>query len=366
MKILQLTTHLNRGGISSYLYNLSRALLKRGHLVFAASSGGRLVSEFEKAGIKHIALPINTKSELSPKLWRSAARLKKIIGQEKIQIIHTHTRVTHCVGWQLSRKTGVHHLVTAHGYYKVRWGRKIFPAWGEKAVAISPAVKEHLLNDFKLQEEKVEMVFTGVDLEKFSPGANEEDKILRRKFGLDNVLTAGMIGRISPEKGHRVFLKAIASLNEPAVKFLLVGSGKKGDESILPFLNDKRIIRIDYLDSVRALKLIDIFVQPSLQEGLGISLLEAMACGKAVVASRIGGIPSVIDEGMDGLLVPPADSEGLAGAILKLVKDGNLRRCLGAAARRKVEAKFDVRKMAERIEKVYEKLLKNQENQEKS
>ena len=172
MKILQLTTHLNRGGITSYLYNLSRALLERGHLVFAASSGGSLVSEFEKAGIKHIPLPINTKSELSPKLWRSAARLKKIISQEKIQIIHTHTRVTHCVGWQLSRKTGVHHLATAHGYYKLRWGRKIFPAWGEKTVAISPAVKEHLLNDFKLQEKKVKVVFTGVDLEKFSPGVN--------------------------------------------------------------------------------------------------------------------------------------------------------------------------------------------------
>lgn len=359
MKILQLTTHLNRGGITSYLYNLSRALLEKGHLVLAVSSGGSLVSEFEKVGIKHISLPLNTKSELSPKLWRSAARLKKIITQENIQIIHTHTRVAHCVGWQLSRKSGVHHLATAHGYYKVRWGRKIFPAWGEKTVAISPAVKEHLLNDFKLQAKKVEMVFTGVDLEKFSPGLSEEDRILRRNFGLDNVLTAGMIGRISPEKGHRVFLEAIASLNEPDVKFILVGRGKKGDKSILPFLNDKRIIRIDYLDSDRALKLIDIFVQPSLQEGLGISLLEAMACGKAVVASRVGGIPSVIDDGRDGLLVNPGDAESLASAITRLVENKGLRKSLGEAARRKVEEKFDVRKMAERIEKVYEKLLKN-------
>ena len=360
MKILQLTTHLNRGGITSYIYNLSRALLERGHLVFAASSGGSLVSEVEKAGIKHIPLPINTKSELSPKLWRSAARLKKIISQEKIQIIHTHTRVTHCVGWQLSRKTGVHHLATAHGYYKLRWGRKIFPAWGEKTVAISPAVKEHLLNDFKLQEKKVKVVFTGVDLEKFSPGVNEEDKILRRKFGLDNVLTVGMIGRISPEKGHRIFLEAIASLNEPNVKFILVGSGKKDDKSILPFLNDKRVIRIDYLDSAKALKLIDIFVQPSLQEGLGISLLEAMACGKAVAASRIGGIPSVIDDGRDGLLVAPGEAKKLAGAIQRLIRDKNLRKNLGNAARRKVEEKFDAKKMAREMETLYEDLLKDE------
>ena len=358
MKILMLTTHLNRGGITSYLYNLSRALLTRGHRVFVASSGGSLVSEFEKEDIKHLSLPINTKSELSPKLWRSAARLKKIITRENIRIIHTHTRVTHCVGWWLSRKTGIHHLATAHGYYKVRWGRKIFPAWGEKTVAISPAVKKHLLNDFKLQEKKVEMVFTGVDLEKFSPGLSEEDKILRRKFGLDGVLTAGMIGRISPEKGHRVFLEAIASLNEPGVKFILVGSGKKGETSVLPFGDDKRVIRIDYLDSVRALKLIDIFVQPSLQEGLGIALLEAMACGKAVAASRIGGIPSIIDDGRDGLLVAPGEAKNLAGAIQRLLRDKNLRKNLGETARRKVEEKFDVKRMAKEVEALYEELLK--------
>lgn len=384
MRILQLTTHLNRGGITSYIYNLSQALLERRHLVFVASSGGTLLSELEKMDIRHFFLPINTKSELSPKLWLSAPRLKKIIEQERIEIVHTHTRVTHCLGWWLSRRakiylapqeatgvnpapacrgwvkpwSGVHHLSTAHGYYKVRWGRKIFPAWGERIVAISPAVKEHLLNDFKLPEEKIRLIFTGVDLEKFSPESEGKAENFRQKFGLNKVLTVGMIGRVSPEKGHRIFLEAAAQLIKPEVKFVIVGSGQGFFQRELEVnLSDKRIVWIDYLDSLDAFKLIDIFVQPSIQEGLGIALLEAMACGKAVVASRTGGIPSVIDDGRDGLLVPPQDSKSLAQAILRLIQEENLRRCLGLAARQKVEEKFDVRKMAQEIEKVYEELL---------
>ena len=358
MKILHFTTHLNHGGIASYIYNLSRALLERGEAVFVASSGGSFVSEFEKAGIRHFFVPIKTKSELSPKLWLAAFRLKNIINKEKIEVLHTHTRVTHCVGCQLSRRTSVSWLTTAHGYYKVRWGRKIFPAWGEKTIAISPAVKEHLLDEFKLPKEKVELIFTGVDLEKFSPGLDEKDKKMRQRFGLDSAVTVGMIGRFSPEKGHKVFLEAIASLKRPDIKFVLVGSGGKRYPSVLSLPDDRRIIRIEYLESSRALKLIDIFVQPSLQEGLGIAILEAMACGKAVVASRVGGIPSVINDEADGLLVNPGDSKGLARAIIRLAENEELRKFLGKAGRRKVEDNFDVRKMAQHIEKVYEELLK--------
>ncbi len=359
MKILHLTTHLNRGGITSYIYSLSRALVKKGHRLFVGSSGGNCIREFDKNGIKHLALPINTKSELSPKLWFTTRRLKEILKEEKIDILHTHTRVAHCVGWRIYRRGLAHWLTTAHGYYKTRWGRIIFPAWGEVTIAISPAVKDHLLNDFKLPEEKVKMIFTGIDLERFHPETAEQDKLYRQKFGLNGVITVGMIGRLSPEKGHRFFLEAARSINEPDVKFLVVGSGRgRLRKELAPFLNDKKFIWIDYLDSLNALKLIDIFVQPSLQEGLGIALLEAMACGKAVVASKVGGIPSVISNGKDGLLVPPGERENLIESILKLVKDKDYRRLLGEAGRRKTEEKFDVRKMAEEIEGVYEELLK--------
>jgi len=359
VRILQLATHLNRGGITTYVYSLSKALSERGHSVFTASSGGSCISEFDKAGIKHLTLPINTKSELSPKVWLSTRRLEKFFKKEKIDILHTHTRVAHCVGRRLYRKGAVHWLTTAHGYYKVRWGRKILPAWGERTIAISPAVKEHLLNDFKLPGEKIKMIFTGVNLEKFHPQDNEDEKTFRHKFGLNNMLTVGMIGRVSPEKGHRFFLEAAQNIGGPDVRFILVGSGRGNlQKELEPFLKDKRIIWIDYLDNLSALKLIDIFIQPSIQEGLGIALLEAMACGKVVVASNIGGIPSVIADSEDGLLVPPGDAVSLAKAILMLIKDKDFRRSLADAGRRKIEDKFDVRKMAQEIEQVYEEILK--------
>ena len=137
MKILFLTTHVNTGGITSYILTLGEALVKAGHQVWVVSSGGDGESRLTDAGIRLVTMNIRTKSEAHPKLLFSLPALKKLIRQEGIDIIHAQTRVTQVLGAWGRRLTGVKMVTTAHGFFKPRWFRKTFPCWGDAVIAIS-------------------------------------------------------------------------------------------------------------------------------------------------------------------------------------------------------------------------------------
>ena len=130
MNILFLTTHANTGGITSYILTLGEALVKSGHKVWVASSGGDCVPRMEAAGMRHIKINIRTKSEVHPKLWLCFGPLNELIRKEGIDIIHAQTRVTQVLGFFLSRASGVKMVTTCHGFFRPRWFRKMFPCWG--------------------------------------------------------------------------------------------------------------------------------------------------------------------------------------------------------------------------------------------
>ena len=136
MNILFLTTHFNTGGITSYILTLGEALVKSGHKVWVASSGGNCVPRLESAGIRHVRINIRTKSEVSFKLWLSYGPLDRLIRKEGINIIHAQTRVTQVLGFFLSRARGVAMITTCHGFFRPRWFRKLFPCWGVAVIAI--------------------------------------------------------------------------------------------------------------------------------------------------------------------------------------------------------------------------------------
>ena len=155
MKVLLLSTHLNIGGIGCYIVNLARYLKRRGHEVFVSTSGGDMVDELLKEGIAHIKINLKTKSELSPKLLWALPRLLSLVRDKDIQIIHAHTRVAQVLAYLLSRMLRVPYVTTCHGFFKLRIGRKIFKCWGDKTIAISEAVKRHLISDFNIPSEDV-------------------------------------------------------------------------------------------------------------------------------------------------------------------------------------------------------------------
>ncbi len=230
MNILLLTTHLNLGGIGIYVFSLAKGLSKKGHRVSVLSSGGDLVRSLESNQVSHFTLDIKTRSELNPKLAAAFGRIARIIKENDIEIIHAHTRVTQVLAHMLSRKTGIPYVSTCHGFFKKRLFRRIFPCWGHRCIAISEAVREHLVNDFKVKKEAVFVVHNGVETEKFSctKFTEEQKENFKRELGLRSTAPIiGTIARLSSVKGQQYLIlamKIILQNNQPA-QLLLVGDG---------------------------------------------------------------------------------------------------------------------------------------------
>lgn len=361
MNILFIANHLNVGGISSYLFTLAGGLKQRGHNIYLASSGGELAEKFISSGITHISVPLTTKKEASPKIIFSFLKLKRHAKKLNIDLIHSNSRTTQVLGNLLSRALAVPHIFTCHGFFRPKLSRRLFPCWGQAVIAISQEVKEHLIFDFKLDEKRISVINNGIDTAGFGD-FTERDK-LRRQLGIDDSPLVGIIARLSDVKGHIYLIRAMQQVVKvnPSSKLLIIGEGKmKGllvKEADSLGLKDNVLFVPETKGTQGALAAMDVFVMPSLQEGLGLALMEAMAQGLAVIGSRVGGIKTLIRDGVNGLLVEPADAGGLAAAIQRLLGDSFLRRSLGANARQFIIDNFSREKMVDATERVYQRCL---------
>lgn len=359
MNILILTTHFNEGGISRYCFALSAQLKKMGHKVFVASSGGDLVEELRENGVIHFPLNIRTKSELSWKIWSSLFTLKRLLKDNDIQIIHAQTRVTQVLACLAQRFYKVPYISTCHGFFQPRFFRRKFPCWGRRVIAISLPVKEHLIRDLRVPVEKIVYIRHGLDFVRFEHFSPEIINECREGLGLGEGPVIGVIARLSSVKGHEFLLRAMTEVLKefPAAQLLIIGEGNMKNKLLgiarnLGFC--KNIIFVPRVkDTAAALGLMDVFVMPSLQEGLGLSIMEAMAAAKAIVASRVGGIPDLIKDGQNGLLVSPRDTSALGRAIIRLLKDKELRMHLGTAASAFIRKEYPLEQMAIETGKVY-------------
>lgn len=364
MKILLLTSHLNFGGISIYTVSLAKGLKNKGHDVLVASSGGDLVPQLETEGIRHIKIPIDTKSEVGPKVLLTVFKLRKILKEEKVDLIHAQTRVTQVVANSINRYLKIPYVTTCHGFFKARAGRLIFPCWGSKIVAISEAVREHLVNQLKVAKDKVCLIYNGIDTNKFFKNYSPEEKnSFCREYKLSSGPVIGIISRLSSVKGHEYLLSAFTQILEsyPTVRLLIIGDGPEKNRLVNLAkklkIDDKVIFEKSTADTTKPLSIMDIFVLPSLQEGLGLALLEAMAMGKPVIASKVGGIYTLVQHGVNGLLTVPADEKSLAEAIVTLLNDKEMARGMGQMGRRMVEEKFSLEQMVEKTNDLYNEAL---------
>lgn len=362
MKVLHVTTHFNMGGISNYIFTLSGALKPKGVDVIVASSGGDMVPALERSGIRHIDLNIGTKFEFGPKAILSGIRLARIANEDKVDIIHAHSRVSQVAAMIASRLSGVKVVTTCHGYFKKRL-RGVIDAWGARVVAISEAVREHLARDLSVKNDRIALIYSGVDVSRF--GFQESaDRTARAKseLGLKEGPVIGTIGRLSSIKGQKYFILAMRSILEhrPDAQAVLLGSGP--EETAL-----KRLVRSEDIagsvyffascaDTAKFLSAMDVFVFPSIKEGLGIALLEALAAGKACVASSVGGIGDIIKDGQNGLLVEAGDHSAISEAVLKLIGNEALRKEMGRNGRALVGERFTIDAMAENMARLYKEV----------
>jgi len=360
MNILMLTTHANTGGITSYILTLGDALTKSGHKVWVVSSGGNCVERMEALGIKHVKLDIRTKSELHPKLWLNFGKLNALINTEKIDVIHAQTRVMQVLGTALSAVTDVHLVTTCHGFFRPRWFRRTFPCWGEAVIAISKPVAGHLMTDFKVPEVRIHLVPNGIDLDIFKLTNENKRQQARQLLGINASPLIGIIARLSDVKGINVLIKAMPTVLKamPTSNLVIVGQGPEEDnlKQITQELglNNKIHFKNMLNQPQDILPAFDLFVMPSIMEGLGLSVMEAQACGIPVVASKVGGLIDLIQYGVTGFLVEPNDPEALAERIIEALRNPEKLKNMTQRARHNIEEYFSAQRMARETIKVYE------------
>jgi glycosyltransferase involved in cell wall biosynthesis len=360
MNILFLTTHANTGGITSYLLTLGEALVKSGHKVFVMSSGGNCVAQMEAVGIRHITKDIRTKSELHPKLWLNMGSVIDLIKNEQINVIHAQTRVTQVLGTWVSRLTGVRLVTTCHGFFKPHFFRKLYPCWGDAVIAISKPVALHLSQDFGVAAGRIHLIPNGIDLNRFVFSTDVMRRESRKKLGMTDAPLIGIIARLSDVKGIDVLIKAMPGiLNKlPTVNLLIIGQGPEEDNlrkitkelSLTSHVYFKNTIN----QTQELLPAFDVFVMPSLMEGLGLSVMEAQACGIPVVASRVGGLLDLIDDQQSGYLVESNNPSALADRIIEALEHPDKSKAMAQKARLNIEQHFAVKGMLEKTLNVYE------------
>ncbi|HSV43514.1 MAG TPA: glycosyltransferase family 4 protein [Candidatus Bathyarchaeia archaeon] len=359
MRVLFLTTHFNMGGITRYILTLARELSAAGHPVYVVSSGGDGLAELDSLGIGHFEVNIRTKFLLSSKILRAVPQLRRYVLEHEIDIIHAHTRVTQTLAALLSRITGVPYVTTCHGFFKAKWLRRTFPFWGQRVIAISEQVQDHLKKDFRIPDEKIVLARNGIALDQFCPVSPQTKALKKKEHGFQDCLVIGIIARLSPVKGHRLLIHAMEEICSrlPQARLMIVGTGKE-EHALSALVRQLQLTKaISFYPSVNQtmefLQVFDCFVLPSLQEGLGLSVMESQAAGVPVVASRVGGIPSLIEDGVDGLLVEPNRPDLLAGAVIRILQDRVLAEELARRAREKAVQEYGADKMTQKVLDAY-------------
>ena len=347
-----------RGGQQQVLY-LACGLKEKGHCCFlSCPPDSPLRKKGEEKGLE--LFPVKMRGE-----WDIIAirKLSKFIKEKNIQIIHLHSARAHTLGWLATRlMSGIKKVVSRRTEFHIKKNllsitkyRKI-----DRIIAISKQVRKILIED-KIPEEKIKVIYSGINYKNFE-GLN--GKYLYKELRLNHRRKlVGTVGSLTPDKGHKYFLNACAEVkkNFPSIQFLIIGEGKL-KKSLIHLsrklnLEDSVIFTGFRNDVPQLLSLLDVFVLPSQTEGLGTSFLEAMASGLPIVATKTGGIPEVVKEGINGILVPLNSVSSLANGILRLLKDEKLAKEYGKAGERIVKETFDIDHTINQTERVYAELI---------
>ncbi len=357
MNILQILPELNVGGVETGTLDFARYLVQNGHRAVVVSHGGVLLKELQSMGVQHYTLPVHKKS-----LWtilRCIREFEDILRAEKVDVVHARSRIPAWIAFFACRRTKTAFVTTCHGYYGNHILSRVM-GWSKLVIVPSGVIGRHMIEDFGVLPENIRRIPRSVDLSKF-------DGLAKTKLKNECVVT--MIGRITPLKGHKYFLKAMARVirSIPYLKIWIVGDSLRGKESYRRELEllVKRLGLGDYVeflgsrqDIPEILGRTNVLVLSTVtEEAFGRVILEAQASGVPVVATKVGGVVEIIEDGRTGLLVLPRDPEAMARSVIRLLKDEKLAASLTSRAREKLQREFTLERMAERTLSVYEELL---------
>ncbi len=350
------------GGQISLLGLLKRLNRGKYHPVVVCPAVGSLYDELKRIGVETHIVRMNTLRNLNFLLWvKTINRLVQLIKSKKIQIIHSNGSRATIFGGIAARLTKTPLIWHVRIVNSDKLLDRLLARLASKIIVISKAVSRRF-NWLKNKEDKIVLVYNGIDLERFKP--NVGIRKVRGEISLSSetplVVT---VGRLDWYKGHKYLLEAAEKIVQtlPDARFLIVGDGgyRKRLENQVKQLNlDENVIFTgNRKDIPEILAGIDLFVLSSVSEGFGRAVAEAMACAKTVVATKAGGLSEVVEDGITGRLVSPKNSTALAEAIIELLKDKKKAENMGIAGRKRVEKLFSIERNVKSIEELYEKIL---------
>lgn len=330
---------------------------------------GALVDEAERAGVLVFCLG------RLPGLRHPVAfvRLIRVIRSARPTIVHTHLQSANLYGRLAAWLAGVPVIVaTEHNVYVGKARRyvaveRLLARITDCLIAVSTEVQQFLGAQLRLPESSIRVVNNGVAAHSPSPERVGEVRARLRsdergREGSAPGVWLGVVASLTPKKGHEYLLRAVAGIRGRGFACSLVLAGDGPERRRLETLTEELGLggSVQFLgavmDSAAVLDVIDVFVLPSLREGLPLALLEAMLAGKPVIATSVGGVPEVVQSGVNGLLVAPGRADELGRAIEMLLGSPELRSRLGAQARKTVESGFTEAAYLESLAGIYTEL----------
>jgi len=295
--------------------------------------------------------------------WRAVRQIEECIQEDGTQLLHTHGYKADLYGYVAARRSGKPIVATCHNWVGGTAALGIYNHLDRMALkrfqglaAVSDSVAQRLL-DSGVSAKKIRTIANGIDV-----GTFERARPLP-VFEFDGNKVIGMVARLDLQKGFEYLLRAARELcaDFPALKVVIVGEGpdRQAIESMLQRfgLQSNVILAGQHSDMPGIYAAVDIFVLPSLNEGLPMTILEAMAASRPVIATRVGATPKVIKDGETGLLVDPADVDGLRNALARLLVDSDLCRRLGSAGHDWVSRNYTSEAMALKYRQMYDEVL---------
>ncbi len=380
IKVLHIITRLDKGGSAENTFLTVKGLDKKRYDVTLMSGpvqdpSQERRSQVEECGVQYIHIPVLVRKVNVVYDAIALFKIWRFLAKKKFDIVHTHTSKAGLLGRFAAKFAGVPLVVhTPHGHvffgYFGPLKTKIFilleklaNRMTDKIVALTHREKADYISYRTCPEEKMTVIHSGVELNKFQEYPLAEKTKLKKEVRLpEDSFVVGTAGRLVPVKGPEFLIKASQTIipKHPNTYFLFAGDGplkkdlqKKAKEAG----EEKNIVFLGWRDDIaHILSIFDVFCLPSLNEGMGRVLVEAMANGIPIVASEVGGIPDLVTPGKNGFLVPPKNPEELANHIQILIEDEEKRKKMGESGK-KMAQRFSHKTMVEKIAELYEELL---------
>jgi len=380
IKVVHIITRFDKGGSAENTYLTLKGMDKNRYDVTLISGieknpAQNRSGQMENMQVEHIIIP-NLKRSINPiNDWKAFLKIHRILKNNNFEIVHTHTSKAGFLGRIAARAARTPLIIhTPHGHvlfgyfgkfktFIFKFLEKFTVRITDQIIALTRREKEDYVTAKMAKEDKITVIHSGIELEKYKNLSIEKKQSFKKTLKIsEEVLLIGTAGRLVPVKGPEILLRAAEKvlLKHPHAYFLFAGDGdhKKSLEILANELGiNKNIIFLGWRDDLAdILSLYDIFVLPSLNEGMGRVLVEAMALGNPIVASNICGIPDLIEHGKNGFLVPPKHPEELARFIQILLEDEKLRVQMGLEGE-KLSSNYSVKKMVDQIDRLYTLLL---------